>query len=147
LAGGDIGQNFVSLTRNPEIAALVSGQVPDELVEITASRADLQLEIRRIDIDETRALIHARDVTQPIRLLTMVRDFVGNVSHALRRPLTVILGYLESMEDGPLEQPQPRRLVERLRPPAKRMKVLVDALLLRTRLESRPKPSQTEFVL
>ena len=144
LAAGDIGQNFVSLTRNPEIAALVDGQVPDKLVEITANRADMQLEIRRIDIDETRLLILARDVTQLNRLLTMRQDFVANVSHELRTPLTVILGYLESIEDDTLEPAQTRRLIERLRSPAKRMKVLVDDLLLLTRLESSPKPSQTE---
>ena len=144
LAAGDVGQNFVSLTRNPEIAALVGGQVPDELVEITATRADSQLEIRRIDIDETRVLILARDVTQLNRLLTMRQDFVANVSHELRTPLTVILGYLESMEDDTLDPTQTRRLIERLRSPAKRMKVLVDDLLLLTRLESSPKPSQTE---
>jgi two-component system phosphate regulon sensor histidine kinase PhoR len=144
LAAGDVGQNFVSLTRNPEIAALVDGQVPDELVEITANRADMQLEIRRIDIDATRVLILARDVTQLNRLLTMRQDFVANVSHELRTPLTVILGYLESMEDDTLDPLQMRRLIERLRPPAKRMKVLVDDLLLLTRLESSPKPSQTE---
>jgi two-component system phosphate regulon sensor histidine kinase PhoR len=144
LAAGDIGQNFVSLTRNPEIAALVNGQVPDELVEVTPNRADAQLEIRRIDIDETRVLILARDVTQLNRLLTMRQDFVANVSHELRTPLTVILGYLESMEDDTLDAAQLHRLMERLRPPAKRMKVLVDDLLLLTRLESSPKPSQTE---
>ena len=144
LSAGDVGQNFVSLTRNPEIAALVDGQVPDELVEITANRADMQLEIRRIDIDATRVLILARDVTQLNRLLTMRQDFVANVSHELRTPLTVILGYLESMEDDTLDPSQTRRLIERLRAPAKRMKVLVDDLLLLTRLESSPKPSQTE---
>ena len=147
LTVGDVGQNFVSLTRNPEIAALVDGQVPDELVEITANRADLQLEIRRIDIDETRVLVLARDVTQLNRLLTMRQDFVANVSHELRTPLTVILGYLESMEDDTLDSAQLRRLLERLRAPAKRMKVLVDDLLLLTRLESSPKPSQTEVDL
>src|SRR5262249_4920618 len=147
LAIGDVGQNFVSLTRNPEIAALVNGQVGGERVEITASRADMQLEMRRIDIDESRALILARAVTQLNRLLTMRQDFVANVSHELRTPLTVILGYLESMEDDSLDATQTRRLIERLRSPAKRMKVLVDDLLLLTRLESSPKPSQTEVDL
>jgi len=89
----------------------------------------------------------ARDVTQLNRLLTMRQDFVANVSHELRTPLTVILGYLESMEDDTLDPAQLRRLLERLRAPAKRMKVLVDDLLLLTRLESSPKPSQTEVDL
>ena len=140
----DVGQNFVSLVRNPEIAALVNGQAAEGLVEITATHADLQLEVRRIDIDETRMLILARDVSALNRLLSMRQDFVANVSHELRTPLTVILGYLESLDDESLDQEQLRALMARLRPPAKRMKVLVDDLLLLTRLESSPKPSQTE---
>ena len=100
--------------------------------------------MRRIDIDETRMLILARDVTQLNRLLSMRQDFVANVSHELRTPLTVILGYLESLDDASLDQEQLHELIARLSSPAKRMKVLVDDLLLLTRLESSPKPSQTD---
>jgi two-component system, OmpR family, phosphate regulon sensor histidine kinase PhoR len=145
LSARDVGQNFVSLVRNPEIASLVNGQAAEGLVEITATHSDLQLEVRRIDIDETRMLILARDVSQLNRLLSMRQDFVANVSHELRTPLTVILGYLESLDhDESLDQEQLRALITRLGSPAKRMKVLVDDLLLLTRLESSPKPSQTD---
>lgn len=144
LSARDVGQNFVSLVRNPEIAALVNGQATEGLVEITATHSNLQLEVRRIDIDEARVLILARDVSQLNRLLSMRQDFVANVSHELRTPLTVILGYLESLDDETLDQEQLRALMARLRPPAKRMKVLVEDLLLLTRLESSPKPSQTD---
>jgi len=144
LSSRDVGQNFVSLVRNPEIAALINGQAAEGIVEITATHSDLQLEVRRIDIDETRMLVLARDVSQLNRLLSMRQDFVANVSHELRTPLTVILGYLESLDDESLDQEQLRALLARLRSPAKRMKVLVDDLLLLTRLESSPKPSQTD---
>jgi two-component system phosphate regulon sensor histidine kinase PhoR len=147
LSAGDIGKNFVSLVRNPEIAALVNDQVAEGLVEITATHSNLQLEVRRIEIDESRLLILARDVTQLNRLLSMRQDFVANVSHELRTPLTVILGYLESLEDESLDASQLHDLIGRLRPPATRMKILVDDLLLLTRLESSPKPSQTEVEL
>lgn len=144
LSSRDVGQNFVSLVRNPEIAALVNGQAAEGLVEITSTHSDLQLEVRRIDIDDTRLLVLARDVSQLNRLLSMRQDFVANVSHELRTPLTVILGYLESLDDESLNREQLRGLLLRLRSPAKRMKVLVDDLLLLTRLESSPKPSQTD---
>ena len=144
LSAADVGQNFVSLVRNPEIAALVNGQAAEGLVEITARHSGLQLEVRRIDIDESRMLILARDMSQLNRLLSMRQDFVANVSHELRTPLTVILGYLESLDDTSLDQEQLRTLMTRLVPPAQRMKVLVDDLLLLTRLESSPKPSDAE---
>ncbi len=145
LSSGDVGKNLVGLVRNPEIAALVNGDVADGLVEIASTHSDLQLEVRRITIDESRMLILARDVTQLNRLLSMRQDFVANVSHELRTPLTVILGYLESLDDTTLDREQLHDLMSRLRPPTKRMKVLVDDLLLLTRLESSPKPSQTDL--
>jgi len=83
----------------------------------------------------------ARDVTELNRLLSMRQDFVANVSHVLRTPLTVILGYLESMADEPLDAQLAAKLARRLEPPAQRMKSLVEDLLTLTRLESSPQPS------
>ena len=145
LTVGDVGKNLVALVRNPEIAALVDGDVADGLVEIAATHSELRLEVRRIKIDESRLLILARDVTQLNRLLSMRQDFVANVSHELRTPLTVILGYLESLDDEALDRDELRDLLGRLRSPTRRMKVLVDDLLLLTRLESSPRPSQTDL--
>ena len=145
LTVGDVGKNLVALVRNPEIAALVNGDVADGLVEIAATHSELRLEVRRIKIDESRLLILARDVTQLNRLLSMRQDFVANVSHELRTPLTVILGYLESLDDATLDRDELRDLLGRLRSPTRRMKVLVDDLLLLTRLESSPRPSQTDL--
>jgi two-component system phosphate regulon sensor histidine kinase PhoR len=78
----------------------------------------------------------------------MRQDFVANVSHELRTPLTVILGYLETLNDETVDSATLRKLLTRLDAPARRMKVLVDDLLLLTRLESTqpPKPSELEVI-
>lgn len=144
LSRADIGHNLVSLVRSPALTALINGQVAEGLVEIPATHSDRRLEIRRIDVDPERMLILARDVTQLNRLLSMRQDFVANVSHELRTPLTVIRGYLESLDDPNLTAEQLRDVVERLRSPAERMQVLVDDLLLLTRLESSPKPGRSD---
>jgi two-component system, OmpR family, phosphate regulon sensor histidine kinase PhoR len=140
LKRSDVGQNLVSLVRNPVLTALIDGKIPDGLIEMAASNSERRLEIRRIDVDPTRILILARDVTELNRLLTMRQDFVANVSHELRTPLTVMRGYLESIDDPDLDRQQLVDLARRLRSPAERMQVLVDDLLLLTRLESSPKP-------
>jgi len=144
LSRSDIGHNLVSLVRSPAVTALINGQVADGLVEIPATHSDRRLEIRRIDVDPERMLILARDVTQLNRLLSMRQDFIANVSHELRTPLTVIRGYLETLEDPNLNAQQLRDVIERLRSPAERMQVLVDDLLLLTRLESSPKPGRND---
>jgi two-component system, OmpR family, phosphate regulon sensor histidine kinase PhoR len=140
LTRSDVGQNLVSLVRNPALAALIDGRVPDGLIEMPATNSERRLEIRRIDVDRDRMLILARDVTELNRLLTMRQDFVANVSHELRTPLTVMRGYLESLDDPDLDRQQLIELARRLRSPAERMQVLVDDLLLLTRLESNPRP-------
>jgi two-component system phosphate regulon sensor histidine kinase PhoR len=145
LSRSDIGHNLVSLVRSPALTTLINGQVADGIIEIPATHSDRRLEIRRIDVDPQRMLILARDVTQLNRLLTMRQDFVANVSHELRTPLTVIRGYLESLEDSNLTTEQLREIIERLRSPAERMQVLVDDLLLLTRLESSPKPGRNDL--
>jgi two-component system phosphate regulon sensor histidine kinase PhoR len=149
LAPGDRGKNLVSLVRHPELLALIEGAVRENLIEIASpAAADRRLEIRRIPIDPETYLVLARDVTQLNRLLTMRQDFVANVSHELRTPLTVIMGYLETLSDDTVDAPTLRTLLSRLEPPTRRMKVLVDDLLLLTRLESNqpPKPSDLETV-
>ena len=146
---GDRGANLLSLVRHPELLALIEGNVRDNLIEIAApSSTDRRLEIRRIPIDAETFLVLARDVTQLNRLLTMRQDFVANVSHELRTPLTVIMGYLETLNDETVEPATLRSLLTRLDAPTRRMKVLVDDLLLLTKLESTqpPKPSELEVI-
>jgi predicted pyridoxine 5'-phosphate oxidase superfamily flavin-nucleotide-binding protein len=54
-------------------------------------------------------------------------------------------GFIVPLDDTTLDRAQLHDLIGRLRPPTRRMKVLVDDLLLLTRLESSPKPSQTDL--
>jgi len=139
LSGDDHGENLGVLIRHPDLAALINGELEEDLIEIAAPNdEDRRLEIRRIAVEADRILILARDVTQLNRLLTMRQDFIANVSHELRTPLTVIMGYLEATEDPSLDPATLRELLGKLLSPAQRMRALVDDLLLLTRLESSP---------
>jgi two-component system phosphate regulon sensor histidine kinase PhoR len=53
------------------------------------------------------------DITELRRLEQVRTEFVANVSHELRTPLTAIHGYLETLLDGALEEPEhARRFLE-----------------------------------
>lgn len=146
LSLGDVGRNLVSLVRHPTFASLAGGKVSENLIELTSPLdEELRLEIRRIEVDAQHVLIVARDVTRLNRLLTMRQDFVANVSHELRTPLTVILGYLETLDDPDLDIETLRVMLGRMTLPARRMKALVDDLLLLTRLESSPAPTRGDL--
>jgi two-component system, OmpR family, phosphate regulon sensor histidine kinase PhoR len=86
--------------------------------------------------DDGLVLLVARDITRLYHLDQMRRDFVANVSHELKTPLTVIGGYLESMHgDGPALPQHWRRPVELMHQQSERMRGIVDDLLLLSRLD------------
>lgn len=146
LKPSDRGANLAALVRHPEFVSLVKGQRADGLVEFASPfDEDRRLEARRIVIDDRHALVLVRDVTQLNRLLTMRQDFVANVSHELRTPLTVVVGYLEAMSGEDLDLPTVRELLGKLESPTLRMRALVDDLLLLSRLEASPQPSDQEL--
>lgn len=137
---------LTDLLRDPSIAALVRGDAEDGIVEL-ASPVDesRRLELRYLQVDDSRSIVLIRDVTMLDRLLTMRQDFIANVSHELRTPLTVIIGYLEALEDDDIDHETLRRLLGRLHAPADRMKALVEDLLTLTRLESSPMPGEGDM--
>ena len=66
----------------------------------------------------------------------MRRDFIANVSHELKTPLTVITGFLETLQDLELEPRQRTRYLQLMTEQAKSMQRLVDDLLTLSALES-----------
>jgi two-component system, OmpR family, phosphate regulon sensor histidine kinase PhoR len=87
------------------------------------------------------------DLTMLRRLETIRRDFVANVSHELKTPLTAVSGYAETLLDDSIPPEQRRRFVETIHENATRMQRIVDDLLDLSRIESggwRPKVAQVD---
>ena len=76
------------------------------------------------------------DITEVRRLERIRRDFVANVSHELKTPLTSIRGYVETLLDGALEDPgHNTRFLEKIDTNVKRLNHLVLDLLSLARIE------------
>ena len=94
-------------------------------------------------LPEGGAVLVLHDLTDLRRLETIRRDFVANVSHELKTPLTSISGYAETLlADHPGEETS-RRFLETILANAQRMQRLVDDQLDLSRIESgnwRPSP-------
>lgn len=145
----DEGQPLSNLVRSPKLDLLIQKGSSQENVEIKSPVSDEQiLELRLIPLEENRAIVVARDITDLNRLLTMRQDFIANVSHELRTPLTVLLGYIETALSEQLDRETLQNLISRLEQPAFRMSRLIDDLLTLTRLESSdlPDPSLVEDI-
>ncbi len=88
----------------------------------------------------TGALIVINDVTNLRRLESIRRDFVANVSHELKTPITSIEGFAETLLDGALEEPEDaRRFVEIIGKQASRLHAIVEDLLALSRVEQEAK--------
>jgi signal transduction histidine kinase len=94
------------------------------------------------------ALLVMNDVTDMRRLETVRRDFVANVSHELKTPLTAIAGYAETLAAEADPTSQTAGFAATIRQNARRMQQLVDGLLDLSRIESghwQPKRSVVEI--
>ena len=114
---------------------------------------------RELELDDRVLLMNARplpaggavlvmhDLTEIRRLEAIRRDFVANVSHELKTPLTSISGYAETLLSDTPEPETTRRFLTTILGNAKRMQRLVDNLLDLARLEAghwRPEPEPLE---
>jgi signal transduction histidine kinase len=82
------------------------------------------------------AVLAFYDLTPVRRLEAVRRDFVANVSHELKTPLTAVAGYAETLADDPDLAPTPRRFAGTIAANAARMQRIVDDLLDLSRIES-----------
>jgi signal transduction histidine kinase len=93
------------------------------------------------------AVLAFYDLTRVRRLEAVRRDFVANVSHELKTPLTAVSGYAETLADHPDLDAVPRGFARTIAANARRMQRIVDDLLDLSRIESggwRPTPARID---
>ena len=82
------------------------------------------------------AVVVLNDVTRLKRLEAVRRDFVANVSHELKTPVTSIKGFAETLEDGALDDPvAAHRFVRIISGQADRLNSIIEDLLALSTLE------------
>jgi two-component system phosphate regulon sensor histidine kinase PhoR len=82
-----------------------------------------------------RAVVVLHDLTEQRRLERVRTDFVANVTHELRSPLTSILGYAETLADDPSLSAEAREHLERVLRNAHRLDDIIRDLIELSRLE------------
>ena len=142
LTSADVDKPVATLIRHPDAQVLFKSETEKlECADIPSPvNSDTRLELRLFRVSDQETMLIARDVSDTSRLLAVRQDFIANVSHELRSPLTVLIGYIESIRSGELDRDTLLDVVQRLDAPAQRMKSLVEDLLTLARLESAPAP-------
>ncbi|HTQ00591.1 MAG TPA: phosphate regulon sensor histidine kinase PhoR [Casimicrobiaceae bacterium] len=133
----DTGAPLVNLVRQPEFVRYLDAADYRESVLVDSHRdADVTLAIQIVPFGVAEKLLIARDVTHMEAVARMRRDFIANVSHELKTPLTVISGFVETLQELDLDERQRTRFLSLMREQAASMQRLVEDLLTLSSLES-----------
>ena len=156
LAPGEVrGRRPLELARRPELADVVA----EALAGREARREEVETEVggrRTLSLagaalsggsGRAGAVVVVRDTTEVARLGRVRSDFVANVSHELKTPLSAIRGFAETLRDGALDEEETaRRFVDRILDQSRRLQSLLDDLLTLSRLESPDAPRERRAV-
>ena len=150
-----IGKTPLEVLRRPElenaVKAILAGE-PAQTLEINAgNNRILQASVAPVTNAAgvvNSAVVVFHDFTEIRRGERMRRDFVANVSHEFKTPLTSIRGYTETLlagaKDNPKIAPDFLRIIERN---AQHLSALVSDLLVLARLEAEVPATKEQFDL
>jgi two-component system phosphate regulon sensor histidine kinase PhoR len=92
-------------------------------------------------------LLVFQDVTDVRNLEATRREFIANVSHEFRTPLAIIKGYVETLLDGAMEEPEmAERSLEAIQRNVQRLNLLIEDLLSISQMEGRARLLELDSV-
>jgi two-component system phosphate regulon sensor histidine kinase PhoR len=141
----DALQRIHFLIRRPEFIQYFVKRNFEEplLLERMGSSSSLSLMMQAFPFGQKRHLLLIQNITDLQKADAMRRDFVANVSHEMRTPITVLMGFLETVQSLDLSKEQQDQYFEMMMSQAQRMKTLVEDLLTLANLESNALPAAT----
>ncbi|MCH9650445.1 MAG: cell wall metabolism sensor histidine kinase WalK [Deltaproteobacteria bacterium] len=135
-----IGKRIWEVIRQPAVdkalRRAMEGVGNSSEARIAAEVTDRVIELHGAPLRDGGAVLVLYDVTELRQLEEVRRDFVANVSHELKTPVTAIVGLTETMlDDRDMESQIANRFLTRIGEQSRRMSVLVADLLALSRLE------------
>jgi two-component system phosphate regulon sensor histidine kinase PhoR len=116
-------------TRQPAAQEITLGNIDPVILNISISAVEGSAA-------GEKNMIVFHDITRLKKLERVRTDFVANVTHEIRTPLTSILGYLETIKDGAIDnKEEARQFIEIIISHAERLNRLVEDLLTISKIE------------
>ncbi len=152
--GGE-GLSFQEVMVHPEMQRFVSQSLsaPGSLSRVVSLRAgdERTLEAYSSPLIErgglaAGTLIVFHDITRVQRLENVRRDFVANVSHELRTPITSIKGFVETLQDGAMNDPELlQKFLGIIAKHSDRLNAIFTDLLMLAQLEARDQDEELDL--
>ncbi len=140
------GKPVIEVIRNIDLINIISSSMSkkqDMTDEITVKKAgkDIYLLAKAMPVVDSEGrisflIILLHDISRLKYLENVRKDFVANVSHELKTPVTAIKGYAETLLDGAIDDKEnAKKFVEIIKNQADRLNMLVEDLLTLSRIE------------
>lgn len=139
--GRSIEEVFRNVKLQRFVAEVLEGQETRECELTVQSSATYYLQARGTNLlglqgARIGAVVVFNDVSRLRRLENLRRDFVANVSHELKTPITSIKGFVETLRDGAINDPEEaERFLSIVSKHADRLNAIIEDLLTLSRLE------------
>jgi two-component system, OmpR family, phosphate regulon sensor histidine kinase PhoR len=140
-----IGRHYLEVVRHPVLADLLAhskkeGISSGEIDFLAREEKTFAVSVAAIRVDQGHLLgqiVVFSDITSMKRLMRMRTEFVANVSHELKTPLTAILGYVETLIAGAIDDKKNRgQFLKKISDQAQRLHALITDVLELSRIES-----------
>ncbi|MEC8147236.1 MAG: ATP-binding protein [Pseudomonadota bacterium] len=135
----DIGLRMTNVLRDPKIKELLDeGHLTNNQVNINNPLDPKKMfELTRVKYGNNNKLIVGRDITNLEDAEIQRANFVANVSHELKSPITIFKGYIKELNQKHAEVPKKWHMpLQEMEEQANKMNILVDELLLLNKLQS-----------
>ena len=144
----DAMQRITHILRKPAFVQYILRQNYRDPIRLTNMGLfeEYTLDVQIFPYGDKQKLILSQDVSQIEKTDAMRRDFVANVSHELKTPLTVLAGFLETVQELDLSPEDRDRYLELMSVQTGRMKTIVDDLLTLAKLEGNPEPPISQAI-
>jgi two-component system phosphate regulon sensor histidine kinase PhoR len=144
----DSGAPIVNLVRHPAfVQYLAVGDFSEPVIIRSTRESALTLSLQIVPFGVEEKLLMSRDITRLEAVTQVRRDFIANVSHELKTPLTVLSGFIETLTDVEMDERQRQRCLTLMREQASSMQRLVEDLLTLSALESEQLVNEGEFAV
>lgn len=118
---------------NPRETEIILQHEKDKFLQITGTL------LYDMNNNALGALVVFNDISNLKHLDTIKKDLVANVSHELKTPVTTIKGFIETLREGAINDPEnAERFLEIIAKHIDRLNMIIDDLLILAKLEDRP---------
>ena len=149
------GRTLQEIIRNPDLQnfvtnALASKEPIEKNITLHKDSQEYFLQAKSSDLRDDQdekigVLVVLNDITKIRRLEQVRSDFVANVSHELKTPITSIKGFVETLLEGAIKNPEEaKRFLDIIARQTGRMNAIIDDLLALSRIEQQAQKTEIE---